>query len=96
MASYWMENAMEPAKHTLVDLGYVTDKSARDRADRLREHLGHRNFQLVGSNRLVVRVPADKVPAIMKRFRAIRPAAERPGYCWCTHTWLESQKAGRR
>jgi hypothetical protein len=90
---WWLENApcgradfVPP--HTLVDLGYVGAQPARDRADRVLEVVGRKNLQLAGNGRIVVRIPPKKVAAVLDAFPDIRPAGERPGYCWCTHSWL--------
>jgi len=83
---YWMENAFEAGKHTLVDVGYVNAKAARDQADRLLKRVGKKNLQIVANGRILIRIPPQKVKAILKRFRSIKPASERPGYSWCTHT----------
>lgn len=92
MADYWLENAAEPAKHLLVDLGYVNCKDSRDRADRLfRFGIAKRNMQLVANGRVLIRIPPSKAKAVFRTFRGIRPAAKAPGYTWCTHTWLTKE-----
>ena len=91
MSDWWLENAAQRGRHTLVDLGYVREAGARCRAEKLMPHLGRRNFELAGgrvSGRLLVRIPPRKVRPILARFRQIRPAADTNGYCWCTHVWL--------
>lgn len=89
--NFWLDNAAKAGTHALVDLGYYAAKSAQDRANQLRRRLGKRNFMIGGSGRLMVRLPTNKADAILKEFSAIRTAAERPGYCWCTHTWLDAE-----
>ena len=90
--SYWLDNAANPGTHVLLDLGYVEDQATRDRADKLFKHIGKRNFQLVAYDRLLVRIPPTKVADILKRFPQIQPVTKRPGYCWCSHTWLRKKK----
>lgn len=87
--SYWLDNAMTPNKHTLVDLGYVRCPISRKRADRLMKYLGKKNFELdAQGHRLMARIPEAKVKSILKKFPRIVSASEKPGYCWCTHSWI--------
>lgn len=89
MVDWWIENAAKRGTHTLVDLGYVRSARARQRADALLEHVGKYNLQLAGSGRLLMHLPKTKVTAILKAFPRIKPREDgKPGYCWCTHTWL--------
>ena len=87
MADYWNDNGLEPGKHTLIDLGYVDDKSM-DKVEKLLPFIKKRNFQVVGFNRLVVRIPPEKVSQIINQF-PIKTSKERKGYIWCTHTWID-------
>jgi hypothetical protein len=92
---YWMENAFSMKKgepgHVLVDLGYVSARSARDRADRLLKLVGRKNLELAGAGRLLIRIPPPKVARVLAAFPEITPAAERPGYCWTTHSWFDQE-----
>lgn len=81
--SYWIDNAMHPGTHTLIDLGCIDHRATRQRYDRLRKALGKKNFQIVGHARLVARVPPARKAAVLARFRSIKEGAA--GYCWCTH-----------
>lgn len=81
MPNFWMENAMQPGKHVLVDCGYTKDAEANFNA--LRPHLSMRNFQRVGGDRLVARIPPRKVAAVLAAVPQIKAGAI--GYCWCTH-----------
>jgi len=82
--SAWMENAMEPGKHTLLDLGYVKNPKTREHGDRLFELLSKRNLEIVGYGRVLVRIPATKLKSILDRFPEIIEGA---GYAWTTHKW---------
>ncbi len=75
--------AMDPATvPTLVDLGPVNDKAARDCANRLRAaSLSKRNFSIEGFGRLLVSLPPAKAERIIKRFRFKKGAT----YWQCTH-----------
>jgi len=86
--SYWMDNAVEPGKYILVDLGYVTSQATRGNADKLRQYVGRRNFELAAYGRLLVRVPPSKLQLCLSLF-PIKTSEEHAGYCWCTHTWIE-------
>jgi hypothetical protein len=93
VSSFWLENGMHPTHdlHKLVDCGYVTEKKARDRADRLMKHVGRKNVQVVGGPlRVVVRVPPAKLAAVMKALPIKEGGAT---YCWCTHSWKERARA---
>lgn len=83
MPGYWMENGMSPNhdRHTLVDLGPMTQ--AQQNFERLKPHLSIRNFERVGNDRLVARIPPRKVPAVLAAVPEI--TAGTAGYCWCTH-----------
>jgi hypothetical protein len=86
--TYWLENGMVEAhaKHTLVDMGDVNKQAARDATDRLMEHTGRRNVQVVGAGRITVRLPPRKRANILRKFPQIAEGAA--GYCWCTHGWV--------
>lgn len=92
MMSFWLQNAAQPGRHTLVDIGDLDDKRARDRADRLRKYLAISNFQIVGNARLTVRLPPKKRDFILQRFPLIKEGAA--GYCWCTHGFVERPTSG--
>lgn len=81
MASFWLENGMQPGRHVLVDLGYTKDAEANFNA--LRPHLAASNFQRVGNDRLVARIPAKKVATVLTSVPQIKEGTA--GYCWCTH-----------
>lgn len=72
---------MTPGKHVLVDCGHIAGAEANFNA--LRPYLSPRNFQRVGNDRLVARIPPTKVQAILEAVPAIKEGAA--GYCWCTH-----------
>lgn len=82
---YWMENAMSPGRHTLVDLGPVSQAEARFTA--LRKHIGSNAFEIVGNRRLVARIPQRKVTDVLAALPEIQEG--KAGYCWCTHGWVE-------
>lgn len=95
---WWMENAFashakEPLPHMLIDLGYVKEQAARDRADLILKIVSKRNLQIAGCGRLLLHVPPRQVDAVLAAFSEVKPAAERPGYCWCSHTWLSPKEA---
>ncbi len=81
MQDYWMENAANPGRHVLVDLGYTKDAEAN--YNRLRPHVGARNFQRVGHDRMIARIPPRKVAEVLAAMPEI--TAGTAGYCWCTH-----------
>ena len=87
-ADYWIENAADPGKHTLLDLGYVKSPVARRRADQLCTVVGRRNLQVVGAGRLLIRIPPTKITRVLREFPQIKPATVARGYCWVTHTWV--------
>lgn len=88
MGDFWNENGREPGKHCLVDLGGFNDIYLEGKIRQLRAvGVGRANFQLVGQERMVVRLPPTKTKNILSRFRAIKPTSEAPGYVWCTHVW---------
>lgn len=86
---FWMENGMRPNSHVLVDCGPWSDSRTRDRFDRLREHLALRNFERVGNDRLVARIPPTKVATVLESIPEIAKGAA--GYCWCTHGFKDEQ-----
>ena len=55
--SYWMENAMQPGRHVLVDCGPWSEPATQERFRRLRER--------VGNGRLVVRLPPKVAPTVL-------------------------------
>lgn len=81
MPNYWMENATNHGKHVLVDCGPT--QSAEAHFNVLRPHLALSNFQRVGNDRLVVRIPPKKVSAVLAKIPQIKEGIA--GYCWCTH-----------
>lgn len=83
MSDFWLENAATPGKHTLVDCGYLKDQAARDRADKLLEHVSRKNIEIAGDGRLLVRIPPTKVKTVLAAIPEIKEGAA--GYCWCTH-----------
>ena len=80
---YWMENAMQPGRHVLVDCGPWGDSVTQDRFKMLRERVALRNFERVGNDRLVVRLPPKVATQVLADMPVIQPGAA--GYCWCTH-----------
>lgn len=80
---YWMENAMQPGRHVLVDCGPWNEATTQERFRRLREHVGLRNFERVGNDRLVVRLPPKTAPSVLAAMPDVQACAQ--GYCWCTH-----------
>lgn len=91
MADFWGENAMQPGRHVLVDCGYWRDAEQRFRA--LLPHIGRRNFQRVGFDRLVARIPRRKMAATLSALPAIK-VGNPEGYCWCTHHFAEVSDHG--
>lgn len=81
MPNYWLENGMQPGKHVLVDCGYTNEAEANFNA--LRQFLSVRNFQRVGNDRMVARIPPKKVAEVLAAIPEIKEGAA--GYCWCTH-----------
>ena len=79
--SLWLENGMTPGKHVIVDCGYMKDAEQNFKA--LSPHLGKRNFQRVGNDRLVARIPPKKVASVLAAVPQIKEGVS--GYCWCTH-----------
>lgn len=82
--SYWMENAMQPGRHVLVDCGYMAD--AEQNFTALQPHLAKRNFERVGNGRLVARIPPKKVVAVLSAVPQIKEGTA--SYCWCTHGFV--------
>lgn len=87
--SFWLDNAISPGMHTLIDLGYLDDHATQKRCEKLLELVSKKNFSVVGFNRLLVRIPKTKVGNVLDKIPAIKTSEEAPGYCWCTHTWLD-------
>ncbi len=83
MPNYWMENAIRPNRHVLVDCGSWTDPTTQQRFRDLRTHVALANCQRVGNDRLVVRLPPKKAAAVLAAMPEIQAGAQ--GYCWCTH-----------
>lgn len=83
MPNYWMENAITPSKHVLVDCGSWPKTTTQRRFLALRKHLSLTNFQRVGNDRLVARIPPRKVDEVMVAMPRIKIGAAI--YCWCTH-----------
>ena len=83
MPNYWMENAIQPRRHVLVDCGSWPDAVTQQRFVELRSHVALANFQRVGNDRLVVRLPPKKASSVLSAMPEIQEGAE--GYCWCTH-----------
>lgn len=90
--SFWLENGLQPNRHVLVDLGYAADRETMRRYKKITAAVGLRNCEMVGANRIVVRLPPTKATSILRKFRHIKPSSESPGYCWCSHTWLTPTK----
>lgn len=86
MSGFWLENAAASGAptHTIVDCGYLNEQSARDNCDRLRGLVGRRNVEIVGFNRILVRIPPGKVA----RLSEITDIVSGGGYCWTTHRFL--------
>lgn len=83
MPNYWMENAMQPGKHVLVDCGSWDASETQQRFHEMRSHVALANFQRVGNDRLVVRLPPKKATAVLAAIPEIKEGVV--GYCWCTH-----------
>jgi hypothetical protein len=81
--SFWIENAIQPGRHILVDCGYWGEQTTQERFDRLRKHVALRNCQRVGNDRLLVRLPPRLAPVVLASMPEIKPG--RASYCWCTH-----------
>lgn len=82
--NYWIENANEPGKHVLVDLGYTID--AEENYNKLIQHISKSNFQRVGNDRLIARITPKKVDHVLAAVPEIMEGAQ--GYCWCTHGFV--------
>lgn len=81
--SYWMENAMQPGRHVLVDCGTWSEPTTQERFKRLRERVALRNCERVGNDRQVVRLPPKMAHKVLAYMPEIQPGAA--SYCWCTH-----------
>ena len=92
--SYWMENAMQPGRHVLVDCGPWSEPTTQERFKRLCARVALRNCERVGNDRLVVRLPPKVAPAVLDDMPEIKPGAA--GYCWCTHGFAGPNAAGKR
>lgn len=82
----WMENGLQPGRHVLVDCGPWSEPTTKERFTRLRERVALRNFERVGNDRLVVRLPPKVAPAVLVDMPEIQAGAN--GYCWCTHGFV--------
>lgn len=72
------------AVKTLVDLGYVSEQTTRDRYAALRKHgIARSNFSVEGFNRLLMKLPPRKADAALKAF----PIVAGETYFQCTHHW---------
>lgn len=89
MPNYWMENAMQPSRHVLVDCGSWADPATQQRFRDLLAHVALANCQRVGNDRLVVRVPPKKAAAVLAAMPEIKEGAA--GYCWCTHGFAPNE-----
>ena len=85
----WMENAMQPGRHMLVDCGYTN--TAEQHFQKLEPLIGGKNFMRVGNDRLVARIPPKKKAAVLEAIPEITEGAA--GYCWCTHGFADAQSA---
>ena len=83
MPNYWIENAMQPGKHVLVDCGRWERPATQHRVCEIRAHVALTNLQRVGNDRLVVRLPPKKATAVLAAIPEIKEGVA--GYCWCTH-----------
>lgn len=94
MLGFWMENGMarNHARHTIVDLGPTAQ--ARENFELLRPHISARNFERVGNDRMVARIPPRKVAAVLAAVPKIQ--AGEGGYCWCTHHMPYNAQGERR
>lgn len=86
MPNYWIENAIQPDRHVLVDCGNWGDPMTQERFVRLRKHVALRQCIRIGNDRLVVRLPPKVAPAVLQDMPEIQPGAA--GYCWCTHGFV--------
>lgn len=89
MSDFWMENAMQAGTHTLVDCGHIKDAEPHFRT--LESLIGKKNFQRVGNDRLVARIPPKKVVAVLAAVPSIQEGMA--GYCWCTHGFVDGKGA---
>lgn len=87
--SYWLDNATG-GNHMLIDLGYTSEPGAREGFEALRAVFGLRNFERVGHDRLIARVPPRKAGAFARFPQVVK--ADSGAYCWCSHRW--DAKAG--
>src|SRR5262245_52621591 len=76
--------------HLLLDVGYWRDPGARERAEAViacigKSHKRRKNGEVVGFGRILIRIPAEKLAALLQQHSAIQ---EGGGYCWTTHSWL--------
>jgi hypothetical protein len=89
--TFWLQNGIArstPPPHVLIDCGYADHEAACTAIQTLvrvfgRTHRRRRNAELVGSNRLLFRVPPDKVADLL----SLPDVAVGGQYCWTTHTF---------
>ena len=89
----WMDVEMEKADVIIIDIGYVTDQSARDRADELFAlGIGKRNLisaPSTGDPRIHMHIPKSKKDKV---FSAL-PISDKKTWFGATHSY-HSKEAG--
>lgn len=81
-----MDRVLDPESvPTLIDLGYIRDRAARDRADALVAHgISRRNLSIEGHGRLLMKCPKRKTKSALEKFPIVKGST----YWQCTHHWL--------
>ena len=87
----WMDAEMtEKPDVVIVDIGYVTDESARDRADKMFAlGIGKKNLiwgPSTGAPRIHMHIPKSKVTKVMETL----PIQAKKTWFGATHSWLKS------
>lgn len=89
----WMDVEMDKADVMVVDCGYLADKAARDRADKLfAAGIGKSCMSIeLYPHRIFIKVPASKREAITRRFRSVVAGKIHFG---STHHWRQMEGQG--
>ena len=93
----WMDIEMDKNPDVMIiDLGYINNQSARDRADALFAFgIGKRNIiwgPTTGEPRIHINIPKQKQTAVLQKF----PVIKKKTWFGANYSWLTKTKGGER
>lgn len=91
--TWWEQNWYEPGKHTVLDLGPCTNSDVATRAVVIGKLIGGRRGQFMEVDHLIVKVPPDRVAAVLEVFQ--QPSDASPMMMGCTHVWRAGEEGKR-